>query len=151
MMSDMHEEINENVTGESNSAQPTAIQTVHDALVSFSAAADVEAVYRDPIKHGDTLIIPAAELVSVMGFGVGGGDSEEGAGSGGGGGGSVFARPVAVIISSPEGVRVDPVYDFTKIALAGMTTGVLILGTLARVISLRGKIKEIQDEMLKIG
>ncbi len=71
-------------------------------------------------------------------------------GSGGGGGGSVYSRPVAVIISSPEGVRVEPVFDLTKIALAGMTTGVLMFGMVARLWSLSKKIQDVQDEFLKI-
>jgi uncharacterized spore protein YtfJ len=87
-----------------------------------------------------------------MGFGVGGGETGElGADSGGGGGGgSVYSRPVAVIISSPEGVRVDPVFDLTKIALAGMTTGLLMFGMVARLWSLSRKIQDFQDEFLKI-
>jgi uncharacterized spore protein YtfJ len=127
-------------------------QVVNDTLEYFLSTASVEAVYSEPIKHGNTLLIPAAEVVSIMGFGVGGGETGElGADSGGGGGGgSVYSRPVAVIISSPEGVRVDPVFDLTKIALAGMTTGLLMFGMVARLWSLSRKIQDFQDEFLKI-
>jgi uncharacterized spore protein YtfJ len=127
-------------------------QVVNDTLEYFLSTASVEAVYNEPIKHGNTLLIPAAEVVSIMGFGVGGGEaSQNGADSGGGGGGgSVYSRPVAVIISSPEGVRVDPVFDLTKIALAGMTTGLLMFGMVARLWSLSRKIQDFQDEFLKI-
>lgn len=134
---------------EATTASPT--QVVQDTLESFLSAASTEAVYHEPVKHGNILMIPAAEVVSVMGFGLGGGEtSETGADSGGGGGGSVFSRPVAVIISSPEGVRIEPVFDLTKIALAGMTTGVLMLGMIARLWSLSRKIQDVQDEFLKI-
>lgn len=44
-----------------------------------------------------------------------------GVGSGGGGGGGASGRPVAVISISEEGVRVEPVVDATKIALAFFT------------------------------
>ena len=127
-------------------------QVVNDTLEYFLSTASVEAVYNEPIKHGNTLMIPAAEVVSIMGFGVGGGEANQnGADSGGGGGGgSVYSRPVAVIISSPEGVRVDPVFDLTKIALAGMTTGLLMFGMVARLWSLSRKIQDFQDEFLKI-
>lgn len=127
-------------------------QVVNDTLEYFLSTASVEAVYNEPIKHGNTLLIPAAEVVSIMGFGVGGGEaSQNGADSGGGGGGgSVYSRPVAVIISSPEGVRVDPVFDLTKIALAGMTTGLLMFGMVARLWNLSRKIQDFQDEFLKI-
>jgi len=44
-----------------------------------------------------------------------------GGGGGGGGGGYVLSRPVAVIVSGPDGVKVEPVVDVTKIALATFT------------------------------
>lgn len=135
---------------EATTASPT--QVVQDTLESFLSAASTEAVYHEPVKHGNILMIPAAEVVSVMGFGLGGGETSETSADsgGGGGGGSVFSRPVAVIISSPEGVRIEPVFDLTKIALAGMTTGVLMLGMIARLWSLSRKIQDVQDEFLKI-
>jgi uncharacterized spore protein YtfJ len=45
-----------------------------------------------------------------------------GSGEGGGGGGRVLSRPVAAIVISPTGVRVEPIVDVTKIALAIFTT-----------------------------
>jgi uncharacterized spore protein YtfJ len=65
-----------------------------------------------------------------VGFGLGSGGGSQGAaedenggsGSGGGGGGRVLARPVAAIILSPAGVRVEPIVDVTKIVLAVFTT-----------------------------
>jgi len=130
-----------------------AVEAVEQMMGRMTAAASVEAVYQKPIQHGDTLIIPSAEVVAVMGFGVGGGERNETQqeSGGGGGGGSVFSRPVAVIISTPEGVRVDPVFDLTKVALASMTTGAIILGTLFKMIGLRQKIQEAQDEILRTG
>jgi uncharacterized spore protein YtfJ len=95
----------------------------------------VDMVYGEPIEHGDTLIIPCSESLTVLGMGAGYGygtgparpgeetteGTGEGGGGGGGGGGRTFARPVAVIVASPEGVRVEPVVDATKIALAALT------------------------------
>ncbi len=137
----------------SKASPPQVVQNTFD---KFLSSASSEVVYHEPVKHGNTLIIPAAEVVSMMGFGVGGGEAGQagsdagGSGGGGGGGGSVFSRPVAVIVSSPEGVRVDPVFDLTKVALAGMTTGVLIFGMIGRLWSLSKKIQDVQDEFLKI-
>jgi uncharacterized spore protein YtfJ len=94
------------------------------------AAADVSKVYAPPIEHGDRLLIPAAEVVAAAGFGMGSGSGvvgdgslppRRGGGGGGGGGGKTFARSVAVIVSSPEGVEIRPVIDVTKIALAALT------------------------------
>jgi uncharacterized spore protein YtfJ len=67
-------------------------------------------VVGEPIAVEGHTVIP---LVSVgFGFGVGGGegnDPKKGAGSGGGTGGGGGIKPVAVIIASKDGVRVEPV------------------------------------------
>lgn len=133
------------------------MEAVEAGIDKVLATASVNAVYGKPVRQGDTLIIPAAEVLSVTGFGMGEGSgtspakpnetpTEEssaapqeepkmssGSGSGGGGGGKTFARPVAVIIVSPEGVEVRPVLDMTKIGLAALTTFGFMLATLARI------------------
>lgn len=112
------------------------------------SAADVEAVYAKPIQHGDTLIIPAAEVFCSGGFGMGSGEGPQpadgdanyetaGSGSGGGGGGYSGSRPVAVIIADANGVRVEPVVDPTKMALALFTTLGFMVGMVARMSSSR--------------
>jgi uncharacterized spore protein YtfJ len=110
-------------------------------------------VYGEPIKNDDTLVIPTAEVLSVMGFGIGsgsggGGEGEQagqGSGAGGGGGGRVLCRPVAVVIASPEGVRVEPVVDVTKIALGALTAGGFMLMMLARMTNPRRAMKELKE------
>jgi uncharacterized spore protein YtfJ len=107
------------------------LEMFQDTMEEFLAAADVRVVYGEPIQHDDTTIIPTAEVLCGLGFGVGSGRGtsnddgsdkpSEGIGSGGGGGGRILSRPVAVVVASPEGVRVEPVVDITKIALAGLT------------------------------
>ena len=101
------------------------------------ASADVSKVYAAPIEHGDRLLLPAAEVVAVAGFGMGSGRGEvgeragrarRGGGGGAGGGGKAFARSVAVVVSSPEGVEVRPVIDLTKIALAALTAASFVWG-----------------------
>ena len=106
--------------------QPDALVTaVQRPLEKFMEAARVEAVVGAPIKHGDSLVIPTAEVFNAMGFGMGAGqvkdEDDTGRGGGGGGGGQALSRPVAVIVMSPTGVRVEPVVDVTKIALAAFT------------------------------
>jgi uncharacterized spore protein YtfJ len=106
-----------------------AVNTIETTLGKFLSAADVEAVYGSPVSQGEHTVIPAAEVLSLVGFGLGSGGGSQGAaendttgsGSGGGGGGRMLARPVAAIIISPEGVRVEPIVDVTKIALAAFT------------------------------
>jgi hypothetical protein len=39
-----------------------------------------------------------------------------------------MGRPVAIIAIGPDGVRVKPVVDVTKVALAGLTAWVSMLG-----------------------
>ena len=137
-----------------------ALEIIQDTLGEFLQSASVEAVYGAPIKDGDTLIIPAAEVLTVMGFGVGAGrgkgfsketeseedqseDISEGVGSGGGGGGRVLSRPAAVIISTPEGVRVEPVVDVTKIGLAALTAAGFMVGMLLRMMNPKNALKDI--------
>lgn len=134
-----------------------AIDLVDDTLQTFLSTADVSAVYGEPIEKDDALIIPAAEVVAAMGFGIGSGygkgsdESDEGEGggagaaAGGGGGGRVFSRPVAVVVASPEGVRVDPVIDFTKIALAGLTASAFMLGLFLRMLNPRKALEDLSE------
>lgn len=83
-------------------------------------------VFSEPATIGDNTIITAAEVHVGMGLGMGHGAGGEGAsggeGGGGGGGGGSAGRPVAAIIIGPSGVRVEPIVDVTKIALAFFTT-----------------------------
>jgi uncharacterized spore protein YtfJ len=122
-----------------------AVDTLQTTMDKFLSAANVEAVYGQPVREGETIVIPTAEVLSVAGFGLGagsgsqgpGGQENTGTGSGGGGGGRVLSRPVAAIIISPEGVKVEPVVDVTKIALAAFTTAGFMLAMFARMWSTR--------------
>ncbi len=116
------------------------------------AAAQPGAVYSEPVVSGDYTIITASEVASGGGFGSGGGfepatpsSTEEqreavgsplehvnsGGGGIGGAGGST-GRPVAIIIIGPDGVTVKPVFDLTKIALAGIATWTTMLAMIGR-------------------
>ncbi len=132
--------------------QAAAVDTIENTLDTFLSAASVEAVYGEPIKQRDVTIVPAAEVVAVLGFGVGygaGGSDEEGGGQGGGGGGGgrVFSRPVAVIIASPDGVRVEPVFDVTKVLMAGLTAGVFLFGMLTRMGRMERNLERFQRKL----
>jgi uncharacterized spore protein YtfJ len=92
-----------------------------------------------------------------LGFGVGSGSGNgtgtdenpdkpwQGTGGGGGGGGRVLSRPVAIVVASPEGVRVEPVIDITKIALAGLTALGFMVGMMFRMSSQRHSLPSIED------
>ncbi len=132
-------------------ADDRSLPQVERTLDRFLAIADVDKVFGEPIRQGETTIIPAAEVMPGMGFGMGFGigsgsaaalpaakkpaaaardtRKHDGGGGGGGGGGSALGRPVAVVVVTPRGVRVEPVIDFTKVALAAITAGGFMLAT----------------------
>lgn len=105
-----------------------------DLMTDLINTARPEAVFGEPRTVGDFTVITAAEVKVGMGygFGAGGGSgpaedegdesqetpTEDGFGGGGGGGGVSGGRPVAAIIASPDGVRVEPIIDLTTIGLA---------------------------------
>ena len=116
------------------------LNTVQTTMDKFLNAAHVEAVYGPPIREGENIVIPSAEVLSIAGFGLGSGSGSQGTGEnentgggGGGGGGRVLSRPVAAIVISPTGVRVEPIVDVTKIALATFTTLGFMVAMLARM------------------
>lgn len=132
----MSDETKEKSMGESS------LEMYQDTMEEFLAAADVRVVYGEPILHEDTMIIPTAEVLCGLGFGVGSGSGTstedpdkpaQGSGSGGGGGGRILSRPVAVVVASPEGVRVEPVVDVTKIGLAALTAFGFMVGMMFRM------------------
>ena len=103
-----------------------SVDTLQATLDKFMDTANVNAVFAKPVRQGETTIINCSEVLAVLGFGVGeggGGDEKNsGHGSGGGGGGRIFARPVAAIIATPDGVTIRPIMDPTKIGIAFLTT-----------------------------
>lgn len=145
------------MTDEIVSNQPAEAGSIvfQDTMEEFLATADVSVVYGEPIQHEDTLIIPTAEVLAGLGFGFGSGSGNspegtdqkpaEGSGFGGGGGGRILSRPVAVVVASPEGVRVEPVIDITKIALAGLTALGFMVGMMFRMTSRSRSFPEIEE------
>ena len=126
------------------------LDDINSTMESFLETASVDRVYGAPIEVGTTKIIPAAENLVIMGFGAGAGygtaDFEsteeksppgegtgEGGGGGGGGGGRTLSRPVAIVIATPEGVRVEPVADRTKVIMAAITAAGFVAGMFFRM------------------
>lgn len=121
-------------TDPTNDLSGASAETVRSSLEQFVKSGSAANVYARPVKDGSTTLIPAAEVAIALGFGLGGGGSPRGdGGSGGGGGGYTFSRPVAVVISSSEGVRVEPVVDVTKVALAFITALGFMLASLTKM------------------
>jgi uncharacterized spore protein YtfJ len=145
----MTDEMNVKQSGE------TGLEAFQGTIEEFLASADVGVVYGEPIQHEDTIIIPTAEVLSALGFGLGSGSGtsgeqeadkpSQGSGFGGGGGGKILSRPVAVVVASPEGVRVEPVIDITKIALAALTAFGFMAGMMAHMSSHKRAFPEIEE------
>jgi uncharacterized spore protein YtfJ len=115
-----------------------ALDVAQETMEAFIETADVSRVYGEAMVHEDTMIVPAAEVLAVAGFGAGygagGPEDSGGEGGGAGGGGKTFSRPVAVVIADKNGVRVEPVVDPTKIAMTFFTALGFMVATIARMV-----------------
>jgi uncharacterized spore protein YtfJ len=121
----------ENAMTETEAIEPiTPIESIHSNVKAFMDSAGVDLVFGEPVEKGETVIIPAAEIMTSMGFGMGGSAKGE---DGGGGGGYSTSRPVAVVIINGQDVRVEPVVDVTKVALAFFTAIGFMVATLAKM------------------
>ncbi|MBN1317301.1 MAG: hypothetical protein JXA42_17595 [Anaerolineales bacterium] len=120
-----------------------------DLMEKLFDVAKPGAAFAEPVTAEGHTVITASEVTVGLGygFGTGGGfgpntakeekkpaeeesstgseslpeNQSAGMGSGGGGGGGAGSRPVAVIIIEKDSVRVEPVMDVTKVALAFFT------------------------------
>jgi uncharacterized spore protein YtfJ len=115
-------------------------QTLREAIEAIRA----DAVFGRPVERGETTIVPCAEVMVGMGMGGGGGrgrtsaseterETSVGEGEGVGGGGGGRGRPIAAIVITRDGVRVEPILDVTKVVLASITTGAFMAIWLARL------------------
>jgi len=110
--------------------QAPLVDPTGQALSQLVSTARADAVFGQPVVSGDTTIISCSEIAIGMGMGSGSGPVDEKGnptGGGSGGGGGARGRPVAAIVITKEGVRVEPIFDLTKIVLASLTTGAFIL------------------------
>src|SRR2546421_7203705 len=116
--------------------QVPLVDPTGQTLSKLVTTASAEAVFGEPVVNGDTTVIPCSEVVMGMGMGSGSGPVDEKGnptGGGSGGGGGARGRPVAAIVITKEGVRVEPIFDLTKIVLASLTTGTFILLWIGRL------------------
>lgn len=119
-------------------------EQIEKALGRVLAAAEPGVVFSEPVESGGYTVITASQVTSAGGFGSGTGlgsspgsgqttAASSGAGGGMGGGGFAASRPVAAIVIGPDGVRVKPIVDVTRLALAGITAWGAMLVTLYRM------------------
>jgi uncharacterized spore protein YtfJ len=138
-----------------NNMQPMLERSQRQAEIMmerFLAAANVNAVFGQPVVSGDYTVITVAEVMGGGGFGSGmgsgpaqgespaagtaAGEPSSMGGGAGGGGGSV-GRPVAAVVIGPQGVSVKPIIDVGKLGIAGITAWGSMVVFLARVFGRR--------------
>ena len=114
----------------------TTNQTVEQIMSQLVNVARADAVFGQPMERGNAVVIPCSEVSVGLGLGSGSGPIDEKGNSTGGGygaGGGARGRPIAAIIITQEGARVEPIMDMTKIALAALSTGAFMLFWLGRL------------------
>lgn len=101
-----------------------ALNKLFDTIEQARGTANWEAAFGEPQVHEDRTIIPVARVGYAFGLGFGSGTSpvdEEDepalAAEGGGVGGGALARPMGVIVVTPESVYFEEVRDEGKIAI----------------------------------
>ena len=111
------------------------------AVEGFRNAAHWRAAFGEPQVVGDKTLIPVAKVGYGygLGFGQGTGEPEEEGkqapgGEGGGGGGTAAAKPLGVIVVTPEEVYFEETADESKIALAGILVGALFIWQFAKTV-----------------
>ena len=103
------------------------VQGLLDSVAELQEKANVNAIFGDPVIFEERIVIPVAKVAYGFGMGVGYGTTDEtesdtedlGESDGGAGGGAVDARPFAIIEVTPERIRVEPIVDEQKLAMAG--------------------------------
>ncbi|HUY99220.1 MAG TPA: hypothetical protein VMU89_02645 [Thermomicrobiaceae bacterium] len=88
-------------------------------------------VFGEPVTVGHYTVITAAEVATDRGLEPGSGILQPrrllaSAVIRGLGGGGARGRPVAVVVIGPDGVRVRPIVDATRVALAGVVASTVI-------------------------
>ncbi len=122
------------------------IQKLLDSFTALRERASVNALFGEPVTVEGRTIIPVAKIAYGFGMGAGTapvlsstGEQEETdeespsqpANEGSGGGGGMMGQPLAVVEVTEEAVRVQPIIDEQKVALAGTLLAAWIVGWLA--------------------
>jgi uncharacterized spore protein YtfJ len=113
-----------------------SLNRLFDLVDKARDTAHVQAVFGEPQVVGDKTLIPVAKV--GYGFGLGFGSEaeppeEQGEPAVGGGGGS-SAKPLGVIVVTPDGVCFEETEDSSKIALSGMAMVAFIAYQVAKTL-----------------
>jgi len=118
-----------------------SLDKLFTAVEGFKDAAHWRAAFGEPQVVGDKTLIPVAKVGYGFGLGFGQGPGqpeEEGkqapGGEGGGGGGTAASKPLGVIVVTPEEVYFEETADESRIAIAGIMMGALIVWQFAKTL-----------------
>lgn len=125
-----------------------SLNRLFEVVEQARETANWRGAFGEPESVGDRTIMPVAQVGYGFGLGFGSAvaptDEEEksaSTGEGGGSGGGALAKPLGVIVVTPENVYFEEVWDSTKIAILGIGMGALAVWQIAktlRVISGKG-------------
>ena len=111
------------------------------AVEGFRNAAHWRAAFGEPQAVGDKTLIPVAKVGYGYGIGFGQGtrepeeeETQAEEGDGGGGGGTAAAKPLGVIVVTPEEVYFEETADESRIALMGTLVGALLIWQVAKTL-----------------
>ena len=101
-----------------------SLNRLFETIEQARDTANWRTAFGEPQVVDEKTIIPVARVRYGFGFGFGS-DTGEAAkeGEGGGGGGAAAAKPLGVIVVTPERVYFEETMDVAKISMAGMILG----------------------------
>jgi uncharacterized spore protein YtfJ len=118
-----------------------SLNQLFDTVEKARETAHWRAAFGEPQVFEDKTLIPVAQVGYGFGLGFGSGTGPSGeagqpapGGEGGGGGGGASARPLGVIVVTPESVYFEETEDASKIALAGIGVAALFLLQLGKTL-----------------
>lgn len=111
-----------------------ALDRLFETIEQARDTANWRSAFGEPQVVEDKTLIPVAKVGYGFGLGFGSGQGPAGEeaettseGEGGGAGGGAMAKPMGAIVVTPEKVYFEETEDSTKIALAGMAVGALLI------------------------
>ena len=118
-----------------------SLNKLFDSIEQIRDAANWSSVFGEPQVVEGRTIIPVAQVGYGFGLGFGRGETvpeeedgpEEGA-EGGGGGGGVSAKPLGVIVITPEDVYFEDVRDDNIVALMGIALSAFAILQVAKTL-----------------
>ena len=111
-----------------------SLDKLFESIEQTRESANWQAAFGEPQVVEDKTVIPVAKVGYGFGYGFGSGqapgeedDEPVSEGEGGGGGGGAMTTPLGAIVVTPERVYFEETEDSTKIALAGIAVGALLI------------------------